>query len=191
MSEMHSGRAAAIAARVEAFVREVVVPYETDPRRDHHGGPLDTLVTELKGLARKAGVLTPHILTDGSHLTQRETAIVLRMTGLSPLGPLACNTAAPDEGNMYLLGKVGSPAIQERFLKPLISGRSRSAFFMSEPAEDNGAGSDPSMMKTTAVAHGRDWLIDRRQGFLPCGQRPQIGNLMGKLAGRRGMVFVN
>jgi len=150
MSEMHSGRAADIAARVEAFVRQVVVPYETDPRRDHHGGPLDTLVTELKGLARKAGVLTPHILADGSHLTQRETAIVLRMTGLSPLGPLACNTAAPDEGNMYLLGKVGSPAIQERFLKPLISGRSRSAFFMSEPAEDNGAGSDPSMMKTTA-----------------------------------------
>jgi len=57
---MHAGRAAAIAARVEAFVRQVVVPYETDPRRDNHGGPLDTLVTELKGLARKAGVLTPH-----------------------------------------------------------------------------------------------------------------------------------
>ena len=59
--------------------------------------------------ARAAGVLTPHILGDGSHLTQRETAHVLKMTGLSPLGPLACNTAAPDEGNMYLLGKVGTP----------------------------------------------------------------------------------
>jgi acyl-CoA dehydrogenase len=54
-------------------------------------------------------VLTPHILPDGSHLTQRETAVVLIRRGLSPLGPLACNTIAPDEGNMYLLGKVGSP----------------------------------------------------------------------------------
>lgn len=191
MSEMHSGRAAAIAARVEAFVRQVVVPYETDPRRDHHGGPLDTLVTELKGLARKAGVLTPHILTDGSHLTQRETAIVLRMTGLSPLGPLACNTAAPDEGNMYLLGKVGSPAIQERFLKPLISGRSRSAFFMSEPAEDNGAGSDPSMMKTTAVADGSHWVINGRKAFITGAQGAQIGIVMAKSADGACMFLVD
>ena len=63
---------------------------------------------ELRDKARAAGVLTPHILPDGAHLTQRETAMVLIKSGLSPLGPLACNTMAPDEGNMYLLGKVGS-----------------------------------------------------------------------------------
>src|SRR5882762_2152191 len=166
MSEMHSGRAADIAARVEAFVRQVVVPYETDPRRDHHGGPLDTLVTELKGLARKAGVLTPHILTDGSHLTQRETAIVLKKTGLSPLGPLACNTAAPDEGNMYLLGKVATAEQKARFLEPLVQGRTRSAFFMTEPAEDGGAGSDPSMLKTSARLDGDHWVINGRKAFI-------------------------
>lgn len=97
-----------IADRVERFVRDVVIPYESDPRRDDHGAPLDNLVQELRGLAREAGVLTPHILPDGRHLNQRETAVVLIRSGLSPLGMLACNTQAPDEGNMYLLGKVGS-----------------------------------------------------------------------------------
>ena len=86
---MISERAARIAERVESFVRNAVVPFEQDPRRDHHGGPTDALVAELKDLARAAGVLTPHILADGSHLTQRETALVLIASGLSPLGPLA------------------------------------------------------------------------------------------------------
>ena len=85
-----------IATKVEAFVRDVVAPYEQDERRDHHGAPLDELVIELRDKARAAGVLTPHILPDGSHFTQRETAIALIKTGLSPLGPLACNTMAPD-----------------------------------------------------------------------------------------------
>lgn len=61
-------------------------------------------VVELKARARVPGLLTPHILPDGRHLSQQETGVVLRATGLSPLGPLALNTAAPDEGNMYLLG---------------------------------------------------------------------------------------
>ena len=141
-----SERAREIGERVEAFVRDVVAPYESDARRDHHGAPTDELVAELKEKARAAGVLTPHILADGDHLTQVETAWVLQKTGLSPLGPLACNTGAPDEGNMYLLGKVGSPELKERFLKPLVEGRARSAFFMTEPADEGGAGSDPSMM---------------------------------------------
>ena len=72
---------------------------------------------EMREHARAAGVLTPHIFDDGSHLNQRETAVVLIKSGLSPLGPLACNTMAPDEGNMYLLGKEGSPELKERFLK--------------------------------------------------------------------------
>src|SRR3546814_9405639 len=114
----------------------------------------------MRTKARAAGVLTPHILPDGSHLTQRETALVLKRSGLSMLGPVAVNTMAPDEGNMYLIGKIGSPAIKERFLAPLIAGEARSAFFMTEPATDGGAGSDPSMMKTTAVRDGDHWVVN-------------------------------
>jgi len=123
-----SQRAQEIGAKVERFVREVVIPYERDLRRDHHGAPLDELVYEMRDLARQAGVMTPHILPGGEHLTQVETAHVLIRSGLSPLGPLAVNTMAPDEGNMYLINHKGSAGQKDHFLKPLIEGRARSAF---------------------------------------------------------------
>ena len=173
-------RTAEIAAKVEAFVREVVVPYEKDTRRDHHGGPLDSLVQEMQEKARAAGVLTPHILPDGSHLTQRETAVVLIKSGLSPLGPLACNTMAPEEGNMYLLGKVGSPDLKARFLKPMVEGRGRSTFFMTEPAADNGAGSDPSMMITTCRRDGNHWVVNGKKCFSTGADGAKIGIVMAK-----------
>ncbi|AEG51100.1 Butyryl-CoA dehydrogenase [Sphingobium chlorophenolicum L-1] len=173
-------RTAEIAAKVEAFVREVVVPYERDPRRDHHDCPTEELVVELKEKARAAGVLTPHILPEGGHLTQRETAIVLRKSGLSPLGPLACNTAAPDEGNMYLLGKVGSADIKARFLQPLVEGRARSAFFMTEPAAENGAGSDPSMMQTVCHQDGDHWVVNGRKAFITGALGAKVGIVMAK-----------
>ena len=179
MSGVGAAKAAEIAARVEAFVRDVVVPYEQDPRCGAHG-PTDGLVAELRDKARAAGVLTPHILADGSHLSQRETATVLKASGLSPLGPVAVNTMAPDEGNMYLLGKVGSPEMKERFLKPMVEGRARSAFFMTEPAGDGGAGSDPSMMQTTAVQDGNHWLINGRKTFITGAKGAKVGIVMAK-----------
>jgi len=173
-------RALEIGANVERFVRDVVIPYEKDPRRDHHGAPLDELVYEMREKARAAGVLTPHILADGSHLTQLETAYVLQKSGLSPLGPLAVNTMAPDEGNMYLIGHVGTPEIKERFLKPLVEGRARSAFFMTEPAAENGAGSDPSMMKTTCKLDGNHWVISGRKAFITGAEGASVGIVMAK-----------
>ena len=174
-----TGRAAAIAEKMEAFVRETVIPYERDPRCGFHG-PSDDLVMELRAKAREAGVLTPHILPDGTHLTQRETATVLIKSGLSPLGPLACNTMAPDEGNMYLIGHVATPEQKDRFLKPLVSGEARSAFFMTEPAMDGGAGSDPSMMKTVCRQDGDHWVINGRKAFITGAQGAKVGIVMAK-----------
>ena len=172
-------RAAAIAERVERFVRDIIIPLEQDPRRNSHG-PSDELVQAMRSLARDAGVLTPHILADGSHLTQVETAHVLIRSGLSPLGPLACNTMAPDEGNMYLIGKAGSAAQKERFLAPMVAGDVRSAFFMTEPAADGGAGSDPSMMLTTAHLDGNHWIIDGRKAFITGADGAEVGIIMAR-----------
>lgn len=169
-----------IAIKVEKFVREVVIPYERDPRRDHHNCPTEELVVELRGKAREAGVLTPHILPGGTHLSQRGTAQVLIKTGLSPLGPLACHTAAPDEGNMYLLGQVGSDFIKQKFLEPLVEGNVRSAFFMTEPAQENGAGSDPSMMQTLCWKEGDEWVIRGRKAFITGADGAQVGIIMAK-----------
>ena len=190
MSGVGAAKAAEIAARVETFVRDVVVPYEKDPRCGAHG-PTDELVAELRDKARAAGVLTPHILPDGSHLSQRETATVLKASGLSPLGPVAVNTMAPDEGNMYLLGKVGSPEMKERFLKPMVEGRARSAFFMTEPAGEGGAGSDPSMMQTTAVQDGNHWVINGRKTFITGAKGAKVGIVMAKSTAGACMFVVD
>ena len=186
-----SPEALALAAKVEAFVRETVIPYERDPRRDHHGAPMDEMVYELRDKARAAGVLTPHIRPDGGHRTQRETAVILIRSGLSPLGPLACNTNAPDEGNMYLIGHVGSPELKERFLKPLHEGRARSAFLMTEPAEWGGAGADPSMMKTLCEPDGNHWVVNGRKCFITGYEGASVGIVMAKAAEGACMFLVD
>ncbi len=175
-----SDKAKAIGDKVEAFVRETIAPYERDPRRDHHGAATDELVAEMREKARAAGVMTPHIMDDGSHLSQVDTAYVLIRSGLSPLGPLACNTMAPDEGNMYLLGHVGNDELKRRFLDQLVSGESRSAFFMTEPADWGGAGSDPSMMKTICKRDGNHWVVNGRKTFITGAQGAKVGIVMAK-----------
>ena len=174
-------RARAIADKVEAFVREVVIPYESDLRvtADRHG-PDDALVFEMRQKAREAGVLTPHILDDGTHLSQVETAMVLIKSGLSPLGPLAVNTMAPDEGNMFLLGRMASSEQKARFLNPLVEGKARSAFLMTEPAAIGGAGSDPSMMKTICYQDGDHWVINGRKCFITGFKGASVGIVMAK-----------
>lgn len=170
-----------IADKVERFVREVVASFEKDPRLGSHG-PADELVQQLRDLARGQGLLTPHIRADGSHLSHRSTALILRASGLSPLGPLAVNVMAPDEGNMFLLGRVATPAQQERFLQPLIEGRHRSAFFMTEPAVEGGAGSDPSMLMTTAEPSGNGWVINGRKAFITGAEGASVGIVMARAA---------
>lgn len=180
-----STRSTELAERVEAFVRERITPYEGDPRWGPHG-PSEDMVAEMRALARDAGLMTPHILSNKEHLTQRETALVLMKSGLSPLGPVALNTAAPDEGNMYLLGKVGSSDQKQRFLEPMLGGWARSAFFMTEPAEDGGAGSDPSMLMTTARQEGNHWIIDGRKTFITGADGAQVGIVMARTAAPEG-----
>jgi len=178
-TECPTERSRLIADRVERFVRDIVMPYERDPRCLDHG-PSEDLVAELRAKARAAGLMTPHILPDGSQLTQRETAAVLKRSGLSPLGPVAVNTMAPDEGNMFLLGEVATAAQKDRFLAPLVRGEARSAFFMTEPAEEGGAGSDPSMLLTAAVRDGDDWVIRGRKKFITGAEGASVGIIMAR-----------
>ncbi len=180
MIELTRGaRETAIAARVDAFIRDVVIPYERDPRIGHHG-PSDALAYELKDKARAAGLLSPHVgeAFGGMGLNHREIATVFRAAGYSTLGPVALNIAAPDEGNMALLEKVASAAQKEHFLRPLAAGRVRSAFFMTEP--DGGAGSDPSMMKTTARRDGNHWVISGRKTLITGADGASMGIVMAK-----------
>ena len=150
--------------RVRSFVRTVVVPAEDRDRSEH--GLDDGLRAELQAAARSAGVFAPTVARDlgGLELDHRGQAVILEEAGYSLLGPQAMNCAAPDEGNMNLLARVGRPDQREHYLRPLAEGRIRSAFAMTEPAP--GAGSDPAMLATTATAVKGGWSIAGRKWFI-------------------------
>jgi len=157
-------------AEVEAFIDERIIPLERDPRQGAHG-PKDDFRRELNALARAAGLLAPHVGREwgGLGLDHLSCAIVFEAAGYSPIGPMAMNCSAPDEGNMHMLEVIATDAQKQRFLAPLASGEVRSCFAMTEPAP--GAGADPSALATEArrdgdtyVINGRKWLITGADG---------------------------
>ncbi|MEZ5596265.1 MAG: acyl-CoA dehydrogenase family protein [Pseudomonadales bacterium] len=183
MTESLSPRVQELAARVRQFVVEQIIPLESEFRADsgkHSHGPSEELRTRLVGLARSAGLVAPHLPEElgGYGLTHRETAAVFKAAGYSPLACIALNIMAPDEGNMHLLHKVATPEQQERFLRPLAAGDTRSAFLMTEP--DGGAGSDPGMMATTASRDGDDWVINGRKTFITGAHGAAFGIIMAR-----------
>ncbi|MCX4093525.1 acyl-CoA dehydrogenase family protein [Nocardia sp. alder85J] len=160
--------------RIRRFVTDTIVPFERDPRLTSHG-PSDELRQELVELARSEKLLTIQAPIElggaglgGRSLTHVEQAVLYEAAGWSTLGPVAMNCAAPDEGNMFLLSKVANQRQVEEHLLPLIDGRQRSVFAMTEPG---GAGSDPAQLSTTAAfdgerftVNGRKWLITGADG---------------------------
>ena len=143
---------------IRAFVTDTIVPFERDPRLTRHG-PNEELRTEMVELARDAGLLTFQAQRrfggwEPSHCDQ---AVLFEAAGWSTLGPVALNCAAPDEGNMFILSKIANSEQTEEFLVPVIDGRQRSVFAMTEP---DGAGSDPGQLKTEAVFDGSEYVIN-------------------------------
>ena len=149
--------------RVSTFVREKIVPYENDPRQGLHG-PDESLRLELVALGRAEGLLSPHapLAYGGMGLDHRGIAVVFEAAGWSTMGALALNIQAPDEGNTNLLEQVATPEQKQRWLVPLVSGEARSVFSMTETT-DNGAGSDPSLLKTTAQEDDNGYVINGRK----------------------------
>ena len=152
----------ALRDKVTAFINDEIVPLERDPRQGPHG-PAEELRLEMVQLAREAKLLSPHGPREwgGLGLDHRGMAVVFEAAGWSPLGPLALNIMAPDEGNANLLDKIANDEQKERWLRPLVAGEIRTVFSMTEP--DDGAGSDPSLMKTTARRHGDEFVISGRK----------------------------
>ena len=151
--------------RAASFIRNVVMPYENDPRQNSHG-PTDELRLELVALAKAAGLLSAHVGTEfgGMGCDHLGKAIVFEEAGYSTLGAVAMHINAPDEGNAHLLERAANPEQQDRYLRPLASGAVRSMFAMTEP--DGGAGSDPSMMLTRADEDGNDYVINGRKWLI-------------------------
>jgi acyl-CoA dehydrogenase len=165
--------------RTRAFIRDKIVPLETDRRQTRHG-PTDEFRRELNGLAAAAGLLAPHVAPEygGLGLSHFGRAVVFEEAGYSVLGGLAMNLSAPDEGNMHLLEHVASTEQKERWLRPLARGEIRSCFCMTEPPP--GSGSDPAALNTTAVKDGNHYVINGLKWFITGADGASFAIIMAK-----------
>lgn len=176
-------------ARTRAFIADEIIPMENDPRCTPHG-PTEDLRAELIAKARKAGLLSSHVSAEfgGLGLNHTAKAVLFEEAGYSPLGPVALNIAAPDEGNMHLLEMVATPAQKERWLRPLAAGLIRSCFCMTEPSP--GAGADPGMLMTRAVKDGDDYLISGDKWFITGADGAGFAIIMAKLDSGEATMFL-
>lgn len=152
--------------RVQRFLDEAVYPAEATyalqcaEQGDRHAPP--PVLEELKAEARARGLWNLFFPDDvhGAGLTNLEYAPLAELTGRAPLAAEAMNCSAPDTGNMEILAEFGTPEQKERWLEPLLDGRIRSAFAMTEPEV---ASSDARNIRCRIERDGDDYVITGRK----------------------------
>ena len=154
-------------ACIARFVADEVMPVEAMPDAyDGHGNIRHDYLTPLRAKARAQGLwcLQLKAETGGGGLDKVGMAVCYEEMNRSIFGPVVFNSAAPDDGNMMLLERAGTEAQKERWLRPIVEGRVRSSFAMTEPQP--GSGSDPGMMMTTATRKGDTYVIQGRKWYI-------------------------
>ena len=157
----------ALRERVAGFVRERIVSLEADRANyDEHENVAIPVLERIRAEVKAQGMWAPQVprALGGLGLSVVGRAACYEEMNASIFGPACFNCAAPDDGNMTVLAKVATPAQQARWLVPIVDGRVRSAFVMTEPHP--GSGSDPAMMLTRAERRGGDWVVRGRKWFI-------------------------
>ena len=186
MSELFalSERARDLHRRVADFQRDAIEPAEAEYfahlAQSGQRWTIPTVMEKLKAQARSAG-LWNLFLPDSKHgsgLSNLDYAPLAEIMGRSPIAPEVFNCNAPDTGNMEVLAQYGSPAQQERWLKPLLAGEIRSAFAMTEPAV---ASSDATNIATRIARDGNAYVIDGHKWWTSgaCDPRCAVFIVMG------------
>lgn len=157
----------ALRLKVRAFIEDEVLPKESDAANfDAHENIRLDLLEQLRAKARSAGLWAPQApkARGGMGLPIVGWAALYEEANRSIFGPACLNCAAPDDGNINLLSRVATEAQKDRWLQPLIDGKVRSAFAMTEPHP--GSGSDPNMMLTRAERKDGRWIIRGHKWFI-------------------------
>lgn len=186
-----SPRVADYRARIAAFVDAHILPLEADPAAyDGHGNISLTELARLRGLARAEGLwcLQLRSETGGAGLDKVGMAVCYEAMNRSIFGPVVFNSAAPDDGNMMVLEKVATPDQKARWLAPIVDGRVRSAFAMTEPHP--GGGSDPGMIQTRAERRGGGYVVTGRKWYITGAEEAEHFILMARTSddARKGLT---
>ena len=151
--------------RVRKFMESEVRPAEDKLREEKADrNAYVQAIVQIRQKARAEGLWNPHLPPEwgGMGLGPVAMAFMSAEAGRTTIGPFVINAQAPDEGNMHTLLHWGTPEQKEKYLRPLAEGLCRSCFSMTEPEV---AGSDPTLIQTTAVKDGDDWVLNGHKWF--------------------------
>ncbi len=185
MNFEYSDKVSRLRERVTEFMNEYVYPNEAayeeyiDASEDRWVIP--PIMEELKAKAKEAGLWNLFLPESeyGAGLTNLEYAPLAEIMGRSPIASEAFNCAAPDTGNMEVLVRYGNEEQRKQWLEPLLEGRIRSAFAMTEPAV---ASSDATNIEASIVRDGDEYVINGRKWWTSGAMDPrcEIFIFMGK-----------
>lgn len=186
MSFPRSAASKALAARLQAFMDARVCPNEALYEEQLHENPaqpfrVPPILEELKAEARAEG-LWNLFLPDSEHgggLTNLDYAPLAEIMGRVHYASEVFNCSAPDSGNMELLDRYGTPDQKARFLEPLLEGRIRSSYCMTEPGV---ASSDATNVETRIERDGDHYVINGHKWWITNACHPNNGLfiVMGK-----------
>ena len=153
-----------IKSKIQKFVDKEMVPHEQEFSVNHKFADHLSFLEEKRNLVRKMGLFTPQIPKEhgGLGLSLYQLGQIYEILGKTFYGLYVFNCQAPDAGNMEILIEHGTDYQKETFLKPLVDGKIRSCFSMTEPDH---AGSNPIIMGTTAVKDGSNFVINGHKWF--------------------------
>ena len=177
--------------RIRRFVEEEILPLEADPANyDAHENIAHAPLERLKAKAKEEGLWSLSLPGEwgGLGFSMAEIAPCYEEMNRSIFGPVCFNASAPDDGNMRVLSQVARPDQKERWLRPIADGTIRSSFIMTEPHP--GSGSDPMMMRTTAVKKGGAWIVNGHKWFITGAEAATHFILMARTSDdpRRGLT---
>jgi len=158
-----SDKMQAVVGMIGEFLEKEIIPMESEFLRADFCELLPE-IEEKRNLVRKMELWAPNHPREygGMGLGLMDHALVSEVLGRSPLGHYVFGCQAPDAGNVEILYKYGTADQKERYLRPLVEGRIRSCFSMTEVELP---GSNPVMMDTTAVKEGDDYVINGQKWY--------------------------
>lgn len=185
MDFSYSEKVEALRAKLLAFMDEHIYPNER-VYEEQHAAAADRwtwppILEELKAKARKAGLWNLFLPESeyGAGLTNLEYAPLCEIMGRSHMAPEVFNCSAPDTGNMEVLVRYGTPEQKKRWLEPLLDGKIRSAFVMTEPGV---ASSDATNIEARIERDGDEYVINAHKWWASGAGDPRakIFIVMGK-----------
>jgi acyl-CoA dehydrogenase len=165
---------------VDTVIKPAVEPFgHRDEMEDSQRGDYIRTLMRLRKQAQEAGLWLPHMPVEwgGMGLGHVALAMVQAESAKTRVGPWVFNCQAPDEGNMHTLVHWGTDEQKATYLKPLCDGVTSSCFAMTEPEV---AGSDPTLIRTTAIQDGDEWVINGHKWFISGANRAKFAILIAK-----------